>query len=52
MNIVLAQSAKVQELFDRGALQTQLCQAAGLLCLVTLGARRSEAVGAQVLADI
>ena len=52
VNIVLAQGAEVEELVDGGALQTELGETAGLLGLVALGARGSEAVGAQVLADV
>lgn len=52
MHIVLAQGAKIEELVDGGALQTQLSQTSSLLCFVVLGARRSETVGAQVLANI
>lgn len=52
MHVVLAQGAKIEELFDGGALQTQLSQASSFLCFVVLGARGSETVGAQVLANI
>lgn len=52
VDIVLAESAEVLELVDGGALQGELRQATGLLGFVALGARGSEAVGAQVLADI
>lgn len=52
VDIVLAQSAQVEELVDGGVLQAQLGKAAGLLGLVALGARRGETVGAQVLADV
>lgn len=52
VNIVLAKCAEVEELVDGGVLETELGEAAGLLCFVTLGARRSEAVCAQVLANI
>lgn len=52
MHIVLAQGAEIQKLVDFGVLQTQLCQTPGLLGFVALGAGRSEAVGAEVLADV
>jgi hypothetical protein len=52
MNIVLAQSAEILELVDIGVFQTQLGQASGLLGLVALGTRRSQAVCAQVLANV
>lgn len=52
MDIVLAQSAEVQEFVDGGVFQTQLCQTSCLLDFVALGAGRSEAVGAQVFADV
>jgi hypothetical protein len=52
VHIVLAQSAEVEEFIDRGVLKTELSQASCLLSLVALGARRSEAVSAQVLADV
>ena len=52
VNIVLAEVLQVKELVDRSVLQTQLSQAASLLGFVTLGARRSETVGAQVLANV
>lgn len=52
VNIVLAQSAEVEELVDGGVLETELGEATSLLCFVVLGARRSETVCAQVLADI
>ena len=52
MDVVLAEGAQVEELVDGGALQTELGETAGLLGLVALGARGSEAVGAQVLADV
>lgn len=52
VHIVLAESAEIQELVDGSVLQTQLCQTTCLLCFVTLGARRSEAVGAKVLANV
>lgn len=52
VDIVLAQGAEILELVDIGALQTQLSQATCLLSLVALGTGRSQAVCAQVLADI
>lgn len=52
MNIVLAQSAEILELVDIGVFQTQLGQASGLLGLVALGTRGSQAVCAQVLANV
>lgn len=52
MDIVLAQSTEILELVDIGVLQTQLGQASGLLGLVALGTGRSQAVCAQVLANI
>lgn len=52
VDIVLAEGAEVLELVDGGVLQGELRQAASLLGFVALGARRSEAVGAQVLADV
>jgi hypothetical protein len=52
VDIVLAESAEVLELVDGGVLQGELRQAAGLLGFVAFGARRSEAVGAQVLANV
>lgn len=52
VHVVLAKSAEIEELVDFGVLQSQLGQASCLLGLVALGTRRSEAVGAQVLADV
>lgn len=52
VDIVLAQSAEILELVDLGVLQSQLGQASCLLGLVALGAGRSQAVCAQVLANI
>jgi len=52
VHVVLAESAEILELVDGGVLQTQLCQTPGLLGFVALGAGRSEAVGAQVFANV
>lgn len=52
VHIVLAESAEIQEFVDGGVLQAQLCQTPGLLGFVALGAGRSEAVGAEILADV
>jgi hypothetical protein len=52
VHIVLAQSAEVEEFIDGGVLKTKLGQASCLLGFVSLGARRSEAIRAQVLADV
>jgi hypothetical protein len=52
VDIVFAQSAEILELVDGGVLQTKLGQASCLLGLVALGARRSQAVCAQVLANV
>ena len=52
VHIVLAQRAEVEEFVDWSVLETELSQASCLLGLVALGARRSEAVRAKVLADV
>lgn len=52
VDVVLAQSAEVLEFVDGGVLQTQLGQTPGLLGFIALGTGRSEAVGAQVLANV
>jgi hypothetical protein len=52
VDIVLAQILQVKELIDGSVLQSQLGQAASLLSFVALGARRCEAICAQVLANV
>lgn len=52
VNIVLAQILQVEELVNGGVLQSQLGEAASLLGFVALGARRCEAICAQVLANV
>lgn len=52
VNIILANGAQVEEFVDGGVFETQLSQASCLLDFVALCARRSEAVGAEVFADV